>query len=89
MQKTSLNNGHDLNGHDLDKAQAVVRLVAHTLGKAQDEIGADASMANTPAWDSFEHMNICLAFEQKFGVKLTMDNIISATSINALADLVP
>jgi acyl carrier protein len=46
-------------------------------------------MDNTPAWDSAEHLNVCLMFEQKFGVPMTMDMILSATSIRALAALIP
>lgn len=72
-----------------DNVQAVVRLVADTIGVSTDELGLDSSMDNTPAWDSVEHMNICMAFERQFGVKLNMDDIISATSIRALAALIP
>jgi acyl carrier protein len=67
----------------------VVRLVAGTLGLPEDQLNIDSSMDDTPAWDSSEHMNICMAFEQQFGKKLTMDDITSATSIRALIALVP
>ena len=69
--------------------QSVVRLVASTLGISEDELDLGSSMDNTPAWDSLEHANICLAFERQFGIKLNMDDIISATSIRALAELIP
>ena len=46
-------------------------------------------MDTIPAWNSFEHMDICLAFEKKFGIKLDMDNIAQATSIRGLAALLP
>jgi acyl carrier protein len=72
-----------------DNIQAVVRLVASTLDISEDELGPDSSMNNTPAWDSFEHLGICLSFEQQFGIKLNMNTIISATSIRALATLIP
>lgn len=69
--------------------QSVVRLVASTLGISENELDLGSSMDNTPAWDSLEHANICLAFERQFGIKLNMDDIISATSIRALAELIP
>jgi acyl carrier protein len=72
-----------------DKIQAVKRLVAVTLDMPEDELGPDSSMYNTPAWDSVEHMNICLSFELEFGIKLTMDIIASGTSIRALAKFIP
>lgn len=72
-----------------DKIHAAVKFLARTLDIPEDELGPDSSMDNTPAWDSSEHMNICLLFEQKFGVRMNMDIITSATSIRALAALIP
>jgi acyl carrier protein len=72
-----------------DKIQAAVRFIASTLDIPEDQLGPDSSMDNTPAWDSSEHMNICLLFERKFGVPMNMDIIVSATSIRALAALIP
>jgi acyl carrier protein len=71
-----------------DKIQAVKKLVARTLDIPEDELGPDTSMDNTPAWDSCEHMNICLSFEREFGIKLNMDIISSGTSIRALAKFI-
>lgn len=72
-----------------DKIQVVIALVADVLNVQRDELGPDASMENTPLWDSMEHMNICLAFEQRFGTRLDMDAIATATSVQSLAALVP
>ena len=72
-----------------DKISLVTQLVAGRLGISEGELGPDSSMDTIPAWDSFEQMDICLAFENKFGVKLSMDNIVEAISIRALAALLP
>ena len=72
-----------------NKISLVAQFVAGRLGISEDELGPDLSMDTVPAWDSFEHMDICLAFERKFGIKLDMDNIVQATSIRALAALLP
>lgn len=71
------------------KIGAAIKLVATALEIPEDELGPDSSMENTPAWDSFEHMNICMLLEQRFDVKLNMDSIVSATSVRALANLMP
>ena len=84
MKKTSMNDDPTQ-----DKIEAAIKFLAGTLDIPEDELDADSSMDNTPAWDSSEHMNICLLFEQRFGVKLDMDRITSATSIRALAALIP
>lgn len=72
-----------------DKMQAVIALVADVLGVHKDELGPDSSMENTPLWDSVEHLDICLAFEQRFGVALDMNTIGAAVSIRSLAAKVP
>lgn len=72
-----------------DKIQTAVKFIATTLDIPEDQLGPDSSMDDTPAWDSSEHMNICLLFEQKFGVKLNMDMIMTATSVRAFAALIP
>jgi acyl carrier protein len=71
------------------KIQAVIALVAQTLKMPENDLGPDSSMLNTPAWDSIEHLDICLAFEQRFKTALDMDAISTATSIRALAALIP
>ena len=72
-----------------NKISLVAQFVAGRLGISEDELGPDSSMDTIPAWNSFEHMDICLAFEKKFGIKLDMDNIAQATSIRGLAALLP
>jgi acyl carrier protein len=71
------------------KIQATVTLVATALDVPADALGPDSSMENTPAWDSVEHMNVCLLFERHFGISLDMDAITTATSVRALAALIP
>jgi len=72
-----------------DKVRSVVELVAGVLGISEDELSPDSTLDNPLAWDSLEHTHICLEFERHFGTKLTMDNMMNATSIRALAALVP
>jgi len=71
------------------RIQATIALVAQTLKMQEGDLGPDSSMLNTPAWDSIEHLDICLAFEQRFKTALDMNAISTATSIRALAALVP
>jgi len=72
-----------------DKVQGVIALVAEVLEIEKDELGPDSSMDTVPSWDSVEHMNICLAFEQRFATKLDGEAISTAVSIRSLAALVP
>lgn len=47
-----------------------------------------SSMDTIPEWDSMAHLIICLAIQDRFGVKLDMEAIEGATSVEALAKLV-
>jgi acyl carrier protein len=71
------------------KIQAVILLVAQVLKIRANDLGPESSMINTPLWDSIEHMDICLAFERRFNTSLNVDAISTATSIRALAAIVP
>jgi acyl carrier protein len=71
------------------KIRAVISLVAEVLKVSADDLGPESSMTNTPLWDSIEHMDICLAFEKRFNTSLDVDAISTATSIRALAAIVP
>jgi acyl carrier protein len=71
------------------KIRAVISLVAEVLKVSANDLGPESSMINTPLWDSIEHMDICLAFEKRFNTSLDVDAISTATSIRALAAIVP
>lgn len=66
----------------------VATLVAETLGLPTARVNAGTSIDNLPEWDSEAHMDICLAFESRFGIALDMDAIGEMTSVQALARLV-
>lgn len=69
--------------------QTLLSIHAIALDAMAQGIGPESSMENTPAWDSFEHMNVCLLFEKRFGMKLNTDLIGTATSVRAIAELMP
>jgi acyl carrier protein len=71
------------------KIEAVIALVAEILKIAATDLGPESSMENTPLWDSMEHLDICLAFEKRFKKSLDANTISTATSIRALAAIVP
>jgi acyl carrier protein len=71
------------------KIQAVIALVAEILKVPTNDLGPDSSMINTPLWDSVEHLDVCLAFERRFKTSLDVDAISTATSIRALAAMIP
>jgi acyl carrier protein len=67
----------------------VSALVASVLHLPEGAVGADASMENLAQWDSLEHVNICFAFQEQFGVNLDMETIANSTSVAKLAAQLP
>lgn len=67
----------------------VSALVASVIDLPDGAVGDDASMESVPKWDSLAHLNICLAFQERFGVVLDMETIASSTSVARLAALLP
>ena len=54
---------------------------ANILKVPADRLSDKTSPSNTPEWDSLAVINLTLALEFEFGVKLTMQEIMSMTSI--------
>lgn len=71
------------------KIKEVSALVADVLNLSPDAVGPAASTENLPQWDSLAHLQICLAFQERYGVSLSMEAIASATSVVKLAELLP
>jgi acyl carrier protein len=65
----------------------VSALVASVLNLSDGAVGAGASMESVAEWDSLAHLNICLAFQERFGVVLDMETVASSISVEKLAAL--
>jgi acyl carrier protein len=72
-----------------DRAIAkIIALVAAELDVPPGRINAASSIDTIPEWDSMAHLNICLAIQDSFGIKLDMEAIGESTSVASLAKLV-
>jgi acyl carrier protein len=70
-----------------NRTQAVIALIASELKIPEAKLDADSSVDTVPEWDSMGHLNICLAFQDRFGVALDLEAIGGATSVPALVAL--
>ncbi|SKB87293.1 acyl carrier protein [Lachnospiraceae bacterium] len=52
------------------------------------EISETTTSADIPDWDSFEHINLILAVETEFGVKIPMGKAVALKNIGELADTI-
>ncbi len=69
------------------KVQAVISLIAAELEIPATKLDANSSVDTVPEWDSMAHLNICLAFQERFGVALDLESIAAATSVPTLVAL--
>ncbi len=72
-----------------NRTAEVVGLVALVLDVPTSAIAADSSMENVPQWDSLAQLNVCLAFQERFGISMDMEMIASSTSVPKLVALLP
>ena len=62
----------------------VLEIVSNILQVDISSISLDTSMDNTPKWDSLKQMQIVIAIEEEFEVKISDDDLIEANSIQKL-----
>jgi len=55
---------------------------------APESITTESSPENIEAWDSTQHLNLVLAIEEKFHLRLSPEDIEQMRSIGAIATLV-
>jgi acyl carrier protein len=55
---------------------------------APESITTESSPENIEAWDSTQHLNLVLAIEEKFHLRLSPEDIEQMRSIGAVATLV-
>jgi acyl carrier protein len=59
----------------------VAKVFSEVLGVAADTITDDTSPDNTPQWDSMAAMNLVVAIEDEFDVRLTTAEIVSMRTV--------
>ncbi len=66
-----------------------VRNVASDIfGIPADGITAESSPETIDTWDSMQHLNLVLAIEEKFGVRLEPEDIEQMKNLGAVATVV-
>jgi len=63
-------------------------IAADLFQMGREQITAETSPAQIPAWDSVQHLNLILSVEQEFGLQFEPEEIDQVRSIGRLAALV-
>jgi acyl carrier protein len=63
-------------------------ILADTFGCTPDEIPDDADLTTVPRWDSLHHLELMLALEAEFDIKIPTEAIIELVSLQKIEDYV-
>jgi acyl carrier protein len=73
-----------INVTDTAKSEQVRQIIADTLFMSLEEIGEDASQESVRNWDSLQQLNLVLALEQTFNVRLKPEEFAAMTSVEKI-----
>jgi acyl carrier protein len=75
-----------INVTDTAKSEQVRQIIADTLFMSLEEIGEDASQESVRNWDSLQQLNLVLALEQTFNVRLKPEEFAAMTSVDKILE---
>lgn len=58
------------------------------MGVKPDALDDAMSPETLAAWDSFKHMNLVMALEDDFGIRLSDDDVVAMLSLGDIVDVV-
>ncbi len=62
----------------------VLAVITTELDLDEGEVTADSTIDDVENWDSLGHLRVCMALEQRFGVKIPMEDIADLRSVPAI-----
>jgi len=77
-----------MNGAPDDLVARLIELAADVFGVPAAELSDSSSSETIEAWDSISHLNLMLAVEQAFGVRIEPEQMVELTSIARIANAV-
>ena len=64
----------------------IKKVMGEIFGMAPAEIPDDATMEELEGWDSLNHMELMLAIEIEFGVRISTITMLDLVSLEAIGD---
>ena len=58
--------------------------VAEVLGVTPDLLSEESSPDTISSWDSLGHLNLVIALEEEFGIRLSADNVLAMRSVSSI-----
>lgn len=51
-------------------------------------VGDETTSADIEDWDSFEHINLIVAVEKEFGIKIPMGKVLTMKNVGEMVDII-
>jgi len=61
--------------------------VAEVLGVTPDELSEDSSPDTVSSWDSLGHLNLVIALEEEFGIRLSAGDVLAMRSVRLIRQI--
>jgi acyl carrier protein len=68
--------------------ERIIAILAEILETPPERLTPEASPATVETWDSLRHMNVVLALEEEFGVRLTDGQIMRMITVGSVIETV-
>lgn len=68
--------------------ERIIDVVSRTMEVPVESLSATSSPATVESWDSLKHMNLVLALEEEFGIRLNDERIMKMVTVGAIVDTV-
>lgn len=68
--------------------ERILEIFSRVMETPAGSLTADSSPATVEAWDSLKHMNLVLALEEEFGIRLTDEQIMKMVTVGAIVGTV-
>jgi acyl carrier protein len=64
-----------------------IRSIFSDVFKFQGEVTSDTSRRDVPKWDSLQHIALITTLEQRFGISLSMDEMVEIRSVKDITNV--
>lgn len=66
------------------KEDRLSQTVAEVLGVSPEVLSEESSPDTISSWDSLGHLNLVIALEEEFGIRLSSDNVLAMRSVSSI-----
>lgn len=66
--------------------ESLKRVMARVFEMPPEDLPEDAAIDEVPAWDSLRHLELMLALEVEFGVRISTRDMLELLSLEAIED---